>query len=321
MRQRSVSFVCALLLSASLGLPARVEAKDLKPVDPRPELAGVTVVRGSTSGSIPVRLPERASVDVSQRTRRPTGPNAGVEIEGRGRFIGVVIVPDPYTPETYEGGAGLLMLGRFMECDRVGCAGRVINTTSSLDASRHSLEPGNYRLHLIADESPAKVKIRFSGLGGRVALSPSDTAAVDLQTPSSALVSDGKHLWAAGSAYRAGNVGISMTAMWVEAPELRNISFGVCQIQTLAAPPEAIYGPQCSALDQALGSGGLFLNQSYPDDEFILTALFSYHDQGGLGPVLSDEFGLGVWFLSPQEQIRAIGSTTFFVQLADSWAE
>lgn len=314
--------MAALTLAGAKQATASPESSNHRARSPgRVDLAGVNTIRGARSGSIPVRIPAGASITMSDKLRRRAGPNRDVTIKGRGRFVGIVLVPDPYTPETNSSHGHPLVIGRFAECKRRACmSSRIINYVGPGLDRTGSLEPGDYRLHLVTDGAPAEVRLRLSGLKGRATLVPRGPVAVDLKTPPEALVSDGESVWSAGTDYVAGNVGFSLTALWAKVGRLTNFSTGLCQFHYPNPPPEAAYGPHCSALDQALGSGFMLINGDFDDDEFILQAWFGYHDQGFQVPRLDDRFGLGVWFLSPSEVIERIGSTTLFFQTAESWS-
>jgi hypothetical protein len=255
---------------------------------------------------------------------RVGGPNAGIRIEGAGRYAGVVLVRDDW-----EGGlllSDFLLAGRWGLCDDAGCdpGERVVNDVRGLardDRGRAIIPPGDYTLHLVADSAPVKVTLNLQGAPrGRTTLLPSGDPLVDFDAPSTdpTDVNAGSNLRSAGASFDSGRIGFSASLLYAAADqELDPFNGGICQINSPAAPPtEAGYGPHCFALTRAgLGPGFYLLNRSIDRRTLAMLPLFTYHDQNVQPPNLDGSRGLGAWTATPYEltEFRFMG---LFVRVA-----
>lgn len=307
------------LLLLALAIPLlHAPTSQAKPTEPI-EVRGRTTFTGSRTASIPIHIPRDVVVNSANRYQRLSGPNPSIRIQGAGRFVGVVLVPDPHVPGSEP--QWPVVIGQFRECDRPGCDSRRVHNYLDPDfyGDKDGLlfPGGDYRAHLITDRARARVTISFSGLSGQTILRPQHPSPVDLQTPTQALASDGRNLWSAGSGYDAGSVGFSLSATWVKLEsQSQGFNMGVCQIQWPTAPPAEAYGPHCTYL----GAGALWGSLvPIDDDEFVLISYFGYNDQGEFPESIDGRFGYGAWFESRSVPIKRVGNTTFFLQTADTW--
>lgn len=285
----------------------------------RIELGRVNVISGRESGSIPVHLSSDAVVDLRTATKRLRGPNPNIGIRGPGRFVGFALVGQPFTRVRERG--RFLLAGRFADCSAPACDPTEwpINYVNGLAPGRGRvvLKRGDYRLFLIADGAPVRIRLKFiDGPSGKAVLSPAPTNAIDLQTPATRFWNDqGQTMWWAGSHFSGGQIGFSVTSVFVTADQLNGTELGVCQYNRPGPPPEEIaYGPHCSLLSNAMGSGAEFVLAPYSDDQFILILMLGYHEQGVGLENPDGTRGLGVWFRSPGDVDR-FGANAFFVRL------
>lgn len=285
----------------------------------RVELGKVNVFSGSHSSSIPVHLPADAVVDTRSVTRRLSGPNPNIEVEGSGRFVGFALVGHPFSRVQERG--RFLLAGRFADCSTPGCtpAELPVNYVNGLSPGRDRvrLKSGNYELFLIADGAPARIRLTFvEGPRGKTVLRPTRTDRIDLRTPTTRFWNDqGQTTWWAGSHFQGGQVGFSVSSLFVSGDDLNGSELGVCQYNRPGPPPEEIaYGPHCSVLSNVMGSGAEFVLAPYSEDEFILILMLGYHEQGAGLENADGTRGLGFWFRTPGK-VDHFGANAFFVKL------
>lgn len=304
------------LLIALLALPlmggalhARASERDnLASTSERSILAlrGVNVLSGDASGYVTVRLEQDAKINGHVSFRRRQGPNPGLSIAGGGRFAGMALVKEK------PGGGEMnlvLVAGRFQDCEAVGCRStdRPMNYMEPSDdfgrAPRFMTIPkGTYRLYLVSDGSPVRVRFKLRGLSGRTAMSPQNETTVDQQPMKTTLSAEqGQSVLSAGNSYRLGSEGIILLNLALQAKEFKGIEYGACLYTAPTAPPrELSYGPHCSALMDAGLVGGYQISATptpLGDSgrlSVYVTALFEYR-KGSL-PNIDDRHGAGVWY-------------------------
>jgi len=143
---------------------------------PSRELAGTTVLAGSTSGMSRVHLSQ--PVEISSFPFR----NDFDKISSQGRIAGFVLKQD-----LAKGGVEVLGLSLAL-CDKPPCKERRLSFTQVWDPSERgfpekvTLPAGDYFLYLIAD-GPTHVELSFPGLSGRGAMEPESAGDVDITTP------------------------------------------------------------------------------------------------------------------------------------------
>ena len=280
------------------------------PTEGRVPLGAVNVLRGNQTGYVEVSLSRPVTIDAAEPNSPGASINSDITVRGAGRFVGVALVEDPFpggrSPEKF------FLAGRFRGCDATGCrAGkRTAETMFDLQSDGEEtlrLESGDYRVYLLADGAPAEIEFRLNGLRGRTSLAATEDALMDLKTPPTRIdvEPNGDRIWSAGSSFEGGQVGFSLSWLELQAKNFSGTEIGICQYNAFEPPPEAVaYGPHCSLLTPALGSGGEVTFDSDIDaDTFSLLASFGYHDNtdGTFGaPNLSGKHGLGAWIRSPQ---------------------
>jgi hypothetical protein len=142
-------------------------------------LAGETTISGAQPGSLLVTLPVAASISDA------VTENPDVTVEGAGRYIGVVLVA-----EGNEERIGSTLIAGQVDpdaiCDDQGCPFGVATLVAgaglgSGGPGRWLLPAGDYRLHLVAEESagPVSVTLRLGGLEGTTHLVPSDPTGLE----------------------------------------------------------------------------------------------------------------------------------------------
>lgn len=282
-------------------------------------LGRVNVIEGSEPAMARVRIPEEATFDLRVRPYREEGPNRSVRIEGRGRVVGVALVP----PAPVEGGlvdsGRALFSGRYSECAGAGCdpAGKVVNFQQPSVLGRGEgpasgrLAPGDYRLVLIADGEPVRVELVLRGLEGRRRIVPAAPAPVDLKTPAVHVSHlGGPSYFSAGDTFEGGSRGVAFSLLTVRGPvDPVDAAYGMCGFYRSAAqPPDpALYGPQCHALPGAMAVG------TWKDaGRFDVFFLQDYGDTGV--PPTDLTRGHGVWFAS-RSPVTAVTAHVFTLVL------
>ena len=268
-------------------------------------------MRGDSTGYVEISLPRNATIAVSEPDKPGAAINGDVTVRGRGRFAGVALVEDPYPG--FRDYNRFFMAGRFGGCDQRGCKATSDAVETMFEAStdagaRFVVKAGHYRLYLLADGEPVEVMFRLRGLRGKQSLRVTDKAPQDLKTAPTRVDVEpaGGRLWSAGSSFDGGQVGFSFSSLVMKATDFTGTEVGICQYNAFHPPPEQMaYGPHCSELTPALGSGaGVTFDSDIDSDTFSLIATFGYHDNkdGTIGaPNLSGQHGLGAWIRSRQD--------------------
>ncbi len=136
-----------------------------------PALGYKNVVIGSRTAAVTeVKLPVDAHIDLFE-------PDDDVQVEGPGRFIGIVLIPIPYDDLWPRQST---IIGRFADCSRRGCK----SDSHFLYANgEDDLEAGRYRVYLIADGGQVRITFRLSGPSGKTTITPSGRAFADVKAP------------------------------------------------------------------------------------------------------------------------------------------
>ncbi len=143
-------------------------------------------ILGRNSGAVDVVIPRRARIDVHLIPGRHEGPNPSIGLSGPGRSIGFVLAPAELPDDLMS---GVVTAARFARCRSRGCSprGRTVQflwprVIGSSDHF-HKLQPGRYRLYLIADHAPVKVRFELKGLKGAKTIRMTDGSDIDVKSP------------------------------------------------------------------------------------------------------------------------------------------
>ena len=177
-------------------------------------LAGTTVINGSRTASVAVRLPRAVDFDVSDIAT----------VSPRGRITGIVLKKDgawnaPYVSAIHVG----FCAERGCEATFPKGAFGFIWAPGSTNGLSGRLPAGNYRLHVVVDGAPTTVTITFRGLKGKVRITPTGPAraAVVAPKPTVAEPASSPALFAGGSAHTTGSRGgIHHMSVWKELPAM-----------------------------------------------------------------------------------------------------
>ena len=176
-----------------------------------PALAGTTVLSGSRSASMAVRLTRPVLFDAY----------ADVDMQARGRLTGFAIKKDG----GWDAPSANAIKTGF--CGTPGCVPTWPNdstatvVTPDSNGFRGTLPAGNYRLFLLADGAPVRVTLRLPGLPGRIALTPNTPARTVLLAPKPTVAEPASAplLYAGGSTWNVGpRGGLNFTVIWKEQP-------------------------------------------------------------------------------------------------------
>ena len=251
---RSVVAGALLAHGAVVGVPSVGAA-------PRPvTLTGTTVVTGSRSAWVAVRLPRPVDFDA----------NRDIALDARGRLAGVVLKKaGPWN----SGLAARLLIGW---CGTPGCAPTFPNENRSEvfvpggNGVSGRLPAGDYRLYVVTDGAPVRATITLRGVGGKpgrvTATHPARVAVLDPK-PTLAEPADGPLLYAAGSHRDVPRGGYNVTVVWKDHPAKPPPSAtGICRY---AGRPQAGTAP---AYHWPCQGGGPDLTGGLPADSYATPA-------------------------------------------------
>lgn len=313
--RRTALLAAAMITLLSAGAPPSWSSPDTSP--PPPALQKINVLTGAHTSYIDVRLERPARLDLRRRSARPNGPNKHIEIRGKGRFVGFAL----RDLQSQRSGP-LVVAGRYTSCRRPGCvAGDRLSTILPgegdvrFDGSGETvpryleLEPGDYRLYLIADDAKAKVKITLLDLVGRRLFEPKTRATFfEAKTPEAQpqLSREGSS-YAAGDSFYAGGEGFFMTLLLLSGSEMGQLDWGICNYRGPSAPPNQLaYGRHCSAVPLGAGFSG---SLSTGDDERFSAVLVADITDNQLPPSIDGTQGIGAWAESSGVMERAYSHT------------
>lgn len=303
------------LLGQGLGptAPSSVAAAEVQ----RVTLAGTNIIEGSQPSVIHVRIPEDVTVDMRLSPYRVKGPNRSVMLQGDGRLVGVALTSMP--PVGAVPNSRFLLSGRLGTCGRSGCSPgeNIVNFQwpsrypGQDGPRRHELVAGDYRLFLLADGAPVRIRLKLQGLGGRVHISPRDPAMLDLETPRPDVAHlDGPSYFSAGGVFEAGRRGLAVSLLSLLGPKDSVYSaYGMCGRQGSVSVPigDPAYGPYCSGA--ATGGWVGTWNES---GRFDVTFLQGY-DESDLPPADGTRTH-GVWVKS-HNALSRVSSQIFLLSL------
>lgn len=175
-------------------------------------LAGRTVVTGSRTGSIAVRLPR--AVDLSITDMSTSSP--------RGRLTAMVLKKDgawnaPFAQVVHEGYCAERACATPFPKAGIG----YVWAPGSTSGTSGRLPAGSYRLYLVTDGAPATFTIHLRGLSGTTRVTPTGTARAGIVTPKPTVAEPASSpaLFAGGSTHTTpAKGGINATLVWKELP-------------------------------------------------------------------------------------------------------
>ena len=137
------------------------------------ELRRINVISTTDSGMVRVHVPRTARWDATSLNQ----PGGDIRIEGRGRYVGLIITEDSNKrwPELVGSAS------HYGGCRSRGCA----PTDDALDDTDGGgmLSPGKYRFYVVADGAPVKIVLKLDGLSGRTALRLNEPIEANIFSP------------------------------------------------------------------------------------------------------------------------------------------
>jgi hypothetical protein len=244
MRTPALLSAAALVL---LVLPAQAQAKaQPQPRQaPVPALAADTVLTGTLTGKIRVRLPRAASFDVPT----PSRPGS-FQASGDGRLIGFALVAAGESPDRV-----VISGGRTGHQKDVTAVAITHTDALPLGADRWTLPAGEYDLYLVTDGNPAQVRLRLPGLAGATRLAPSTPVAASIERPAPRFLPQGQQT--GGATGTLGGPGLLLSVATTVHPFSHAQLFQQC----VYAPDRArtaLHAPGCP--DATTASGPLMTN-------------------------------------------------------------
>jgi hypothetical protein len=249
----ALAFLLALSASAAHGSGSGQSA---------PLLAGVTKITGSASAHMLVEVPAPASIrlDHTRGTRHPQGPSSAIELLGDGRFFGVALTTDSARPQV------VFVAGQFGRCLRSRCEGpaKPINYTFPVGESSVRIKPGTYRLYVVTDGTPVRVKLRFQGLERATLLTPQEPADDLIATPAQQTASSAAPFYVSGEVdHRFRGRGMLVTNMWTDVQDPAAVTRGDCLYRGSPPFPKPLAdSPGCAPYQHVIGDGGYYLGST-----------------------------------------------------------
>ncbi len=172
----------AVAAAAALIGPAALPAAATPAPVARVTMAGSTVLTGSSSGSLAVRLPRPTTFAVT------SGTDSGFEAAGGGSFIGFVLAAETRASDR------VVISGSRVTNGTGGHVNVAMSHTSALSngAEQWTLPAGNYRLHLVTNGRRASVRMALPGLRGQARLTPSRRTSLAIMTPDARYLPQGQ---------------------------------------------------------------------------------------------------------------------------------
>lgn len=241
-----------LCVATTLGMPAGGREKSASAAK---VLAGRTIISGSKTAATQVRLPRRV------RIPRPRGgwdgPFPDIALSGKGRIVGFYLT----RRKVADFNLPYLLSYRVRFCAKRGCRSQRSYQfvygkqggppDESGDSHGDILLPaGNYLLYLIADGSPATIRLRLHGLAGTTSIRPSSPvdSGFSLPTPNnSTTVPGGNAFWYGHEANFQGKAGIFIGVLRMRVENWARLRWGDCLYEPAIPPPPAplAYSPEC----------------------------------------------------------------------------
>ena len=245
MMRRSLAGALAISLAVLAMAPVAARG-NAAAAGPRAEMRRVTIISGTRSGYVPVKLPVPARVDARVRTASRPGPNPNVRVSGEGLFTGILLLQDP--PDPRSDLETLFLAGRFRKCAD-GCG--VLNDVDAPLQREGTLRlpAGNYRLYLLTDGHKARVALTLTGLSGTARVTPTVHTSFDVKAPQMSVspTPAGFH-YSWGAHYRkAAGRGIALGAYWGRTNAYTGRLDGVCSYRGSAPFDDSLsYSSMCS---------------------------------------------------------------------------
>lgn len=287
------------IAAATLLLGILPPSQASQPHPKAPALAGVTTIIGNKTAVQEVRL--TSPVDPAGNYEGPVDKIPGYDLRGDGRIVGFVLTQ---VSKDFPLGQGPTLYGWSLgRCMQRGCEAKGFlmswvfweNTVSR--GGKDVLPKGTYRLYLIADGAPARIRLELDGLRGRRTITPHQPANSEIRSMEPQVREDGAETlyWTgARSEFEPGG-GFSVAELWVDGPDVQGAA-GSCTYTDTSPPPEDVaYVPPCPTAD-------LF-------DANMIDA--DYNEVGFFD--LSLPQAMGLWRTVPQEPTRA-GAVAFWLE-------
>lgn len=225
-----IALTAVITLAAGLAAPPAQAAP--------PTLAGTTVVTGSSTAGMRVRLTRSISLPLDRRGQ--------VRISGNGRTVGIVLtradLAEPMRP-TYA-------YVRFGFCTKPGCRAKETHDGpigfNPGEGGRLRLTPGDYQLYVVADGSPVTATISLPGLPGTTRLRPGVRNRFGPRTPTVRSPAGSSNVYGAGDMHEFGGFGgLSLQAIGLNTGPWVAGEVGDCVYGTRPPVEQAAFQPRC----------------------------------------------------------------------------
>ena len=166
--------VAAVTIATVTGLVGAPPAP-ASPSRAAPQIAGVTTIRASRPGSMLVRLPDGLG--------EPGRWELKARFRGAGRVMAFVFLKEEWTGR--ENRRPMLVGQKFGDCTEVACAAhpRAAGGLWGIGSMpTRELPGGLYRLYVVTDGAPVTMTLIAPGLDGRITLTPTGPAQVEILT-------------------------------------------------------------------------------------------------------------------------------------------
>ena len=288
-----VTSALALVVALSVAPTAHAAAAEAGGQQPS-TLGATTVITGRNAATVDVRLTTPAVW---------SGDSSDVRITGGGELPGFVLTKQTKSVYNHP------LLGRLESRyeDVVASAVRLPKSgvTKDLSAEDRTLlmmpmktviEPGVYRLYLVAGGSPVKIELELKGLLGTTRITPTDRTGIDMKRlpERTSLRVPAENLFTAGDDAKLERTGFIFDALVVELKGSPEGEFGSCVYRGQPLDEEdgeeVSYGPHC------IGGAG----RDSVSSSFHYTTTFMNEGYGVMWGMVSglerDDWTLSTWY-------------------------
>lgn len=238
MKSLGARAIVVLVLVAGL-LQLSAQAQALTEGD-RAILGRMTYFSGDEPRVFPVRLTTEARMANTFGT-----PNPDFRMGGRGRFVGIVIMSEPPSPD------GLVVsMGNVSRCIEPGCVQDSFDWTRFTKAGRFvrkiRLPPGDYRLYLVTDTQPVSGWLRLHGPTGKTNLQAGETAEASFDLMTTHLQPPLGPVMSAGDTFEFNETTYQFAATWLRGRPALLWEGGYCLYEGGVPEREALaYSTMC----------------------------------------------------------------------------
>lgn len=294
---RRSTLIIAIAIAIAALVPHTAPAAASTERRPSPSLGAMNILSGNEAGWIDVRLRRQATLSIPEFNQRV------VQVSGKGRVVGFVLSQQPVNLAD----SATLVVARFPSYKASAREVLSIGINISDENGKYTLPPGDYRLYLLGDGKPVRVRFKLSGLKGTQRFIPQRRARLTLKNPSSDLYGGSvNNVYTAGAEKRLRDKGLLFQHLWARTEAHAASLTSFCSSHGAPKPTDhpAPYGPGCP-------NGNTSFSGHNPATYVETSPSLIQHYGGGVAA--SGIWGLG--FSRESASIQDLGYTAIWLEL------